>query len=99
VYSYKYESESGGSSYYSESRGKTKTTDLGARIRPVLMYDFSDRVKLIAYSNLFNLGFSQQRYTRTHNFEGDEYTFIITGFDAKIDTKNVLSTIGFIYKF
>jgi hypothetical protein len=95
VYDYDY----GYGSHHSESISNVKTFTWGLRICPVLMYNFSSRLSLLAYPNLLHSGFYQERVTRNYGFGENEYTTIRNVFDLRINTNNLIPSIGFIYKF
>jgi len=91
---YEYDSD-----YYSGAASGTKTLTFGANIHPVLLYNLSKRITLLAHLNFFSLGFWQEKQKNIYNSDGDEYTNNITGYDLGFDTNNVIPAIGFIYKF
>ena len=95
IYDYGYE----WGSYHSESISNVKAFTWGVRISPVLMYNFSGRLSLLAYPNLLHSGFYQERNTRNYGSAGNEYTTIRNVFDIRINTNNLIPSIGFIYKF
>ena len=94
---YEYESEHVSIWRYSEDGYESFTW--GIRVRPQLIYNLSNKISLLVNPNLFRLGFYQNRYKTEYNLDGDEYTRITTGLDFKIDTNNLLPSVGFIYKF
>jgi len=99
VYDYQYESEYVSSNYHSESISGTKTFTFGANIHPVLLYNFSKKIVLLAHLNFLRLDIWQQNQKNIYNSDGDEYAKTTTGFNLGLDTNNVLPSIGFIYKF
>ena len=94
---YEYEDEHVSIWRYSESGAESSTW--GIRVRPQLIYALSNKINLLVNSNLFRLGFYQERYKTGYNFDDYEYTKITTGLNFKIDTNNLLPSVGFIYKF
>jgi hypothetical protein len=95
VYSYEYEHEFGSGSHYAELRGKVKTTALGAGFHPVLLYNLSNKLTLLSHLNLFGVAVSYERQKIGEN----DYTRAGIGYDLGFNTRNVLPTIGFIYKW
>ena len=91
---YEYDSD-----YYPEVASGMKTLTFGANIHPVLLYNLSKRISLLAHLNLFSLGFWQEKQKNIYDSGGDEYTNNITGYNLGFDTNNVVPAIGFIYKF
>jgi hypothetical protein len=72
------------------STANTEYTVWGANIRPVLMFDLSNRFTIVSNLDFFNLGFSQNKMK-------EKYT--TTAFDFIVNTKDILPSIGFIYRF
>ena len=80
------------------SNNKTKTTGWGARIRPVLFYNVSDKLTLVSHLNFCRLGFSYEKEKVPYNSNENDYTRKTIKFDLDLDTYNSLPSIGFIYK-
>lgn len=99
VYNYSYVDESGQDDYYTESISGTKIFTLGVNIHPVLQYNLSNRILLLAHLNFFHLDFWKEKQKVIYNFEADEFAITTPGFNLGLDTNNILPAIGFIYKF